>query len=68
MCTHTIGVQSIAADVDFPGCNLIVLSCQYECMAVACMESGYLSTCVSTPSAYFLYECVCARVSVGAGV
>lgn len=23
------------------------------------MESGYLSTCVSTPSAYFLYECVC---------
>lgn len=58
VCTHTISVQSKAAVMDFPVCNLIVLSCQYEWMAVACKESGYLSTCVSVQSAYFLYQCV----------
>jgi len=54
--------------MDFPTCNLIVLSCQYESMAVTCMESGYLSTCVSTLSAYFLDQCVFVCMSVCACV
>lgn len=45
-------------------CNLIVLSCQYECMALAWMESGYLSTCVSVLSVYFLYIYVCTYMQV----
>lgn len=45
-------------------CNLIVLSCQYECMALAWMESGYLSTCVSVLSVYFLYICVYIHAGV----
>lgn len=64
MCTHAISVQSIAADTDFPVCNLIDLSCQYECMTLACVESGYLSTCVSMLSAHILCVCVCVHAGV----
>lgn len=52
--------QSIELLQDFPVCNLRVRSCQYERTAVACMESGYVSTCAS---AYFLQRvCSCDGV------
>lgn len=52
---HLKSLQSSATDVVFPACNR-VLSCRAACTAVGCMESGYVSTCVSVP-----WVSVCVR-------